>query len=92
MNKNFRHGSSEDCSKGRFWMAVWKRTALMVIVVALVIGFAGCSLDDLMTPFTGDIPFEQEQTKPTDIGAVDNTPTVPNDDAPLGNFGGIDPF
>ena len=83
MNRNSRYRHVKETGTGRSRAALWKRMALTLTMVALVIGLLGCSLDDLLTPFSGDIPFEQEPTKSSDMGAVDNTPTVPNVDRPL---------
>jgi hypothetical protein len=56
----------------------WKRAALAVVAVALFLSLTGCN--DLLDPLGPlDIPFEQEPTKSTDMGAVDNKPTVPGD-------------
>lgn len=75
MNQSIRQGSSN-----KPVAAVWKRIAIVTIVAALVVGFAGCAMDDLLAPFVGDVPFEQQQETPPEMGAVDNTPTVPDDD------------
>ena len=56
------------------------------ILLALVIGSTGCALDDLLAPFAGDIPFEQDETMPSEMGAVDNIPTVPEDDSAMDTF------
>jgi hypothetical protein len=40
-------------------------------------------LDDLLAPFAGDVPFEQDVTMPSEMGAVDNVPTVPDDDSAM---------
>ena len=62
------------------WNRLWKRIAMAAVGTALVIGLAGCSLDDVLTPFGNwEIPFEQEQIAPTDMGAVDNPLTVPDE-------------
>ena len=62
------------------WNRLWKRTALAAVVTALVVGLAGCSLGDVLAPFGNwEIPFEQEPTAPTDMGAVDNPLTVPDE-------------
>lgn len=79
MNRDSRFGSSNKTAMVRPWVTVWKRTALAVIAAALVVGLVGCSLDDLLTPVGGDIPFEKESTTPPEMGAVDNIPTVPED-------------
>lgn len=61
------------------WDRMWKRMVLVVMGAALMIGLMGCSLDDILTPFdSGEIPFEQGETAPTDMGAVDNPLTVPD--------------
>lgn len=52
----------------------------------MVLGTTGCALDDLLAPFAGDIPFEQDETKPSEMGAVDNIPTVPEDDSAMDTF------
>lgn len=87
MSQDTRYEATETHCKKCFCSILWKRAALAVITLALLLGSAGCALDDLMTPFAGDIPFEQETTAPSEIGAVDNTPTVPEDDS---SFGDID--
>lgn len=53
---------------------------LAVMAVSLVSGLTGCALDDLVMPIGGDIPFEQEQTTPPEMGAVDNNPRIPAED------------
>ena len=58
---------------------LWKRMVLVAMGAALIVGLMGCSLDDILTPFgSGEVPFEQEKTAPTDMGAVDNPLTVPD--------------
>jgi hypothetical protein len=64
-----KHGSSR----------LWKRIALGAAAILLMMGITGCALDDILTPVGGDIPFEQEQTTPPEMGSVDNAPTVPDD-------------
>ncbi len=83
MGKAISNGSIGELFKGRFWQALVKMAALVMIVAVLAVGSAGCELDDLQTPFAGDIPFDQKQTVPPDMGVVDNTPTVPDSDTPL---------
>ena len=86
MNRDSRyHISNESCSSG-LWATLRKRIALTVVASALMIGMAGCSLDDVMMPIGGEIPFEKETTAPSEMGVVDNAPTVPRD----GAFGNID--
>lgn len=61
--------------------ALWKRIAVATLAAVLVLGLMGCTVDDVLSPFgVGDIPFEEEQTTPPDMGAVDDRPTVPNDE------------
>jgi hypothetical protein len=79
MNQHSGCGLPNVAGAGRLWTAVWKRAVLAIVAVAMVIGFAACSLDDLLMPIGGDIPFEQETTTPPEMGAVDNIPTVPED-------------
>ena len=58
----------------------WKRLALGVTAGIFAMTLMGCSVDDVFAPFQfSDIPFDQEQTAPTDMGAVDNPLTVPVD-------------
>lgn len=90
MNQVCSDHTSKDSGINRLWVAVQKGTALVAIAVALIIGMTGCSLDDILLPIGGDIPFEQEYTTPTEMGSVDNAPTVPDgssfdnvDDRPL---------
>ena len=62
------------CNSFRKWIT------LTVVGVALILGLTGCALDDALAPFgIGDVPFEQGQTAPTDMGAVDNPMTVPDE-------------
>lgn len=86
MAMNRKNRSSKEYSAGCFLLAWCKRAALTVIAVALVLGTTGCALDDLLAPFAGDIPFEQDETKPSEMGAVDNIPTVPEDDSAMDTF------
>ena len=62
------------------WKSFRKWIALAVVGAALVLGLTGCALDDALAPLgIGDIPFDQEETAPTDMGAVDNPMTVPDE-------------
>lgn len=79
--------TSKEPGRNRLWAVLWKGTALAVIGMALFVGIAGCSLDDIVMPVGGDIPFEENITTKPDMGAVDDVPTVPNDDF---SFDGID--
>ena len=81
-----KNRSSGDHSAGCFLPVLWKRGVLAAILLALVIGSTGCALDDLLAPFAGDIPFEQDETMPSEMGAVDNIPTVPEDDSAMDTF------
>ena len=83
MARNRENGSSEQPFAGRVCLALWKRITLAVITVALLVGFSGCALEDLLAPFAGDVPFEQDVTMPSEMGAVDNVPTVPDDDSAM---------
>lgn len=85
MNRNSRYGFSKKTGIDRPQRIHWKRVLLVGMVVILLIGLMGCSMDDLLTPFTGDIPFEPESTAPSEMGSVDDTPTVPEFDGPLGD-------
>lgn len=59
---------------------LWKRWAVAVIACVLTIGLMGCSLDDILSPLNfGDIPFEEQQNAPTDMGVVDDRPSIPED-------------
>lgn len=79
MNRDGRYGLSNKTAVARPWATVWKRSVLLVIAVVLVVGLAGCSLEDLLPFGGGDIPFEKEPITPPEMGAVDNIPTVPED-------------
>lgn len=83
MNQDGRFGFSKGLGNNRSRSVSFRKKAALVAASAtLALVLMGCTLDDLLTPFgSGDIPFEQEQTTPTDIGAVDNSPTVPDDDS-----------
>ena len=83
MGSKNTYGSCEAFSLRCFRIALWKCIVLVLTLGSLIMGAVGCALDDFVTPVAGDIPFEQEQSESHDIGAVDNTPTVPDDDAPL---------
>lgn len=85
MDRTIRHELPEELHKSHLSPMWWKRIALAVITMAMAVAFAGCSVEDLVTPFAGDIPFEQELTVPADLGAVDNIPTVPESDDSLGD-------
>jgi hypothetical protein len=62
------------------WNRLWKRASLGVVVAVLIVGLTGCSLDDVLAPFGNwEIPFEQGETTPTDMGVVDNPLTVPDE-------------
>ena len=78
MNQNRRYHTSGEYGIDRFLRVVRKGAALLA-VAALTVGMTGCSLDDILMPIGGEIPFEQEQTTPPEAGAVDNVPTVPGD-------------
>lgn len=86
MAMNRKNRASEEYSAGCFRLVWWKRAILAVVAVALVLGTTGCALDDLLAPFAGDIPFEQDETKSSEMGAVDNIPTVPEDDSAMDTF------
>lgn len=79
MNQHSGCGFSNKPGASCLWAVLWKRVVLTIIAMALAIGLAGCSVDDLLPPIGGDIPFEQETTTPSEMGAVDNVPTVPED-------------
>lgn len=69
-------GMSRPCGQ-----TLWKGVALVAVGAALILGLTGCDLNEVLMPFgAGDIPFEQYHTAPTDMGAVDDQPRVPNDD------------
>ena len=79
MNQNSQYHVSDKSGTGRLWTVLWKRAVPAFAAAALMVGLAGCSLDDLLMPIGGDIPFEQSQTTPPEMGAVDNATTVPDD-------------
>ena len=85
MNHNSRNEVSQERGTGRLLASRWKRVVLAALVLIMVIGSAGCALEDLTSGFGGDVPFDQEQTKSSEIGALEDTPTVP-DDAVFGDF------
>lgn len=91
MAMNRKNETSEERSAGCFRLALWKRAALAVIAVALAIGSTGCALDDLLGHFAGDIPFEQDAPDPSEMGAVDNFFTVPDDDRSADDFRPLNP-
>ena len=63
----------------RIWFTA-KRWMVAVVACVLTIGLVGCSLDDVFSPLNfDDIPFEEQQTAPTDLGVVDNRPGIPED-------------
>lgn len=81
MNQDSRNGSTQERGIGRLLAHLWKLMNLAVIAAIIVIGVSGCALDDLSSTFSGDVPFEQEQTQSPEMGAVDNAPTVADDAA-----------
>ena len=81
MKQNSTNEFSQERGKGRLLTHLWKRLALAATAVIMVIGIAGCALDDLTSGAGGDVPFEQEQTTPREMDVLDNVPTVPDDAA-----------
>lgn len=86
MNQNSKNSVCGERSMPHRLIGILKGLTAAVLAVLMVIGTTGCALDDLTSFFTGDVPFEQEQTTPPEMGAVDNRPTVADDAA----FDGID--
>lgn len=81
MNQDSRNGLSRGRGMGRFLTHLWKRVTLTVIAAIMVLAVTGCDVDDYPSAYAGDVPFEQGQTPPSEMGALDDTLTVPDDAA-----------
>ena len=59
---------------------VWRRLAVALLAGILAFGLMGCSVEDIFSGFNiGDVPFENPQNAPTDMGVVDDRPGIPED-------------
>ena len=79
MNRIFKYHTFKESGISRLWVTVRRIMALTAVVFVLTVGMTACSLDDLLMPMGGEIPYEQQQTTPPDAGWADRTPTVPDD-------------
>ena len=86
MKRDSRYHMTNESGNSGLWTSLLKGIGLTVVGLVLTICMAGCSLDDVLMPIGGEIPFEEATTAPSEMGVVDDVHTIPRDEA----FGDID--